>query len=294
MKTQTKPNIKITENDIFGAKTDIFGDWINNVKKDTKNFKKQFNNEPFPHIVIHDFLKKKVAEKIFDLFPDIDENWYEYMNPIEVKYAYDNIKELPKEIQNVFYALSTTEIINIIHEATDIDNLEADPYLHGAGLHAHPRNGRLGVHLDYEKHMYTGKERRLNIILYLSKDWKEEWNGHTELWDENVTKPIIKSPIIFNTAIIFKTNDISWHGVSDRILCPKGVFRKSLAYYYVAEFPQKNGRKPRLKASFRKKPDDLCEDHPDKMEKLYKIRPNRRISEEDMQEIWPDWNMEIN
>ena len=27
-----------------------------------------------------------------------------------------------------------------------------------------------------------------------------------------------------------------------------------------------------------------------KMEKLYKIRPHRRISKEDMEEIWLDWN----
>ena len=27
------------------------------------------------------------------------------------------------------------------------------------------------------------------------------------------------------------------------------------------------------------------------MEKLYKIRPNRRITEEDMKEIFPEWNI---
>ena len=26
------------------------------------------------------------------------------------------------------------------------------------------------------------------------------------------------------------------------------------------------------------------------MEKLYKIRPHRRITENDMKDIWPEWN----
>ena len=76
-----------------------------------------------------------------------------------------------------------------ISELSSIKDLEVDPYLHGAALHCHPRLGRLNLHLDYEKHsrLYN-KERRLNIILYLNKDWKEEWNGDTQLWNKDVSK----------------------------------------------------------------------------------------------------------
>ena len=48
-----------------------------------------------------------------------------------------------------------------------LSNLEYDKYLHGAGLHKHPKYGRLNIHLDYEKHPISGKERRLNIILFI-------------------------------------------------------------------------------------------------------------------------------
>jgi hypothetical protein len=151
------------------------------------------------------------------------------------------------------------------------------------------------MHLDYEKHPYLNKERRLNIILYLSKDWKEEWNGHTELWDKDISKCVVKSNVQFNTAIIFKTNEESWHGIPEKILCPEGVLRKTFAYYYISPLESKatnekfgnDGTGFRTKAYFTKRPDDnYCE----KIEKLYKIRPHRLITQNDVEEIYPEWN----
>jgi hypothetical protein len=59
------------------------------------------------NIVINNFLEESYAEKMYDLFPNIDSNWHEYKNPIEVKYAYDNINNLPIELKNFFYYLSS-------------------------------------------------------------------------------------------------------------------------------------------------------------------------------------------
>ena len=193
--------------------------------------------------------------------------------------------------------LSTKEIISLFSDISGIENIEYDPFLHGAGLHAQPRNGRLHMHLDYEKHPETSKERRLNLILYLSKDWKEEWNGETQLWDKNMKECVVKSPVEFNTAIIFTTNNESWHGLPEKIACPKGMVRKSLAYYYVSSLKSDaNKEKPgsdesgyRTKAVFIKRPAD---EYNEKIEKLYKIRPYRLITKSDMDEIWAEWNSE--
>jgi len=182
--------------------------------------------------------------------------------------------------------LSCKEVIQKIHLLTGIENLEYDPYLHGAGLHIHPTGGKLGLHLDYEKHPHLDKERRLNIILYMSKDWQEEWNGDTELWDKELSKCIAKSPVVFNSAIIFKTNEISWHGLPEEIKCPEGVYRKSVAYYYISpldSIPDENrigndGSGYRTKATFKKRPEDPYDEL---IEKLYKIRPLRLIKKED-------------
>ena len=275
-------------------KTHFFGNWINNVDELQERF---LNAEPFEHIIIPNFLNNEYAEIVHASFPENIENksWHKYYNPIEVKYAFDNIQELPNEIKDIFYLLSSTEICEKFSNLSNIPNLQYDPYLHGAGIHIHPRNGRLHMHLDYEKHPHLNKERRLNIILYLNKDWDPEWNGDTQLWDKNMEQCVVKSNVVFNTAIIFKTNDISWHGVPEKIKCPEGMFRKTIAYYYVSNIESEansekignDGTGYRSKATFTKRPQDkYCP----KLDKLYKIRPLRLIKQADMDELALIWD----
>jgi dTDP-glucose 4,6-dehydratase len=275
-------------------KLDFFGDWVNNVKDLQEKFIKA---DPFEHIIIPNFLNENYANILHDCFPeDVEqEHWHKYLNPIEVKYTLDNLEKLPNNLKDIFYLFSTKEITKKFSELSGINNLEFDPYLHGAGIHVHPRNGRLHMHLDYEKHPYLTKERRLNVILYLNKDWDPLWNGETQLWDKNMEKCIVKSPVKFNTAIIFKTNDISWHGIPEKIMCPEGVYRKTVAYYYISDIysPAKlekvgnDGSGYRTKAAFTKRPED---EYSDKIEKLYKIRPYRLIQKEDLEHINIKWD----
>lgn len=270
-------------------KKSLFGDWINNLDQLKDKF---LNADPFEHIIIENFLNEDYIEELFLSFPeDIQsENWYKYNNPIEKKYARDDIKNFPNCLKEFFYILSTQEITNVFSHLSSIKNLESDPYLHGAGLHAHPKDGLLHMHLDYEKHPYLEKERRLNVILYISKDWKEEWNGETQLWDNNMENCVVKSPVKFNTAIIFKTNETSWHGLPEKICCPEDVLRKSIAYYYISPIVTSSddnkfgndGSGYRTKATYRKRPQDpFCE----KMDRLYKIRPFRLITQQDLDDL---------
>ena len=290
-KNQTTYLSEINNKDI----SKYFGKWIEETSVLNEKFK---NAEPFEHIIIPNFLSKKYADIIYKKYPDDYEKWHKYSNPLEVKYACDDILNLDEEIQKLFYLLSSNEIIDKIKEITNIQNLTYDEYLHGAGLHAHPRFGRLNMHLDYEKHPYTGTQRRLNIILYMNKDWNKDWNGATELWNKDMTKCITKSNVQFNTAIIFKTNEISWHGVPEIIMCPENIYRKTLAYYYVSPLENtpnemkigNDGSGYRTKATFVKRPQDKEDE---RMNQLYKIRPYRRIKKEDMDKIWPEWNPQM-
>lgn len=280
---------------------DFFGNWTNNINElnlEFNSIKPGLNNR---FVIIKNFLNKDLIEKVNNEFPNDfknNKNWFFYDNPLEVKYLNSNIKELPENIQKVFYALSTNQITNLFSKITDIKDLEYDSTLYGSSIHAMPRYGRLNLHLDYEKHpKLLNKERRLNIILYLNKEWKPEWNGDTELWNTNVDKCVVSQKIEFNSAIIFETNNISWHGVPEKILCPEGYFRKTLAYYYISPLTNKsknlknkygaNEEGFRIKAAFIKRPKD---EYNEKLNELYKIRPNRRITKQDMLNIWPDWN----
>jgi hypothetical protein len=244
-----KINTKYLETLLERTSSSIFGSWVTRLSEIQSEFK---SAKPFESVVIDDFLNDDYAEDLYRLFPENFNGWYAYENPVEVKYAFDDINRLESPLKDYFYHLSSPSIISLFSSISGIKDLEFDPYLHGAGLHSHPQHGRLQIHLDYEKHPYSGKERRLNIILFLTKDWKEEWNGHNELWGTDLKKCVRKTTVKFNRAIIFKTNDISFHGLPEKIQCPPHVFRKSLAYYYVSPIELINGEE-NIKKNYRKK-----------------------------------------
>jgi len=271
---------KINNLKIKSCNYDIFGEWINNDLKINKN--------TYDHIIIDNFIDPLYYDKIQKCLPNKpDENWWKYENPLEVKYALDDFELMDPLIQNIFYALSHDKIINKLRNIFNISNLEFDPFCHGGGLHMHPKYGRLNIHLDYEKHPITNKQRRLNIILYLNDMWNNDWNGDTQLFSTDLKECIVKSYPKSNTAIIFITNDNSWHGVPEIIKCPENIYRKTLAYYYVSDFDD-NKICYRPKAKFAKLPN---QPYDERMEKLNEIRSNRLITKEDLQKIWSDWNI---
>lgn len=283
--------IKIKNNDLENFNKlekdvlDKFGNWIKNIDLLREKF---LTALPFEHIVIDDFLNIEYVNKLYDSFPEQFDEWYKYENPIEVKYTYDNIDTLNSELKNYFYYLSSNVIVDIFRKLTNINDLTYDEYLHGAGLHCHPKYGRLNIHLDYEKHPFTGKERRLNVILFLTKEWQKEWGGQNELWNIDATECITKTDIKFNRAIIFKTNDISWHGLPNPITCPEGIYRKSLAFYYIS--PLKS-----FKTEYRNKAKYILTDdkkNDENLQRLCKIRSNRRLTNEDLQLYYSDWKKE--
>jgi Rps23 Pro-64 3,4-dihydroxylase Tpa1-like proline 4-hydroxylase len=216
--------------------------------------KKYLSAKPFHHIVIDNFFKEDFALKLEAEFPDFnDKTWYLYDNPIENKKTLNHWDRFPKNTYQAFSYLNNLEFISQIEKLTSIDKLYPDIGLNGGGWHMHGRGGKLNVHLDYSIHPKLFLERRLNIIIYLCKDWQENWGGQLGLWshDKKNQKPkecIHKISPIFNRAVIFDTTQNSWYGLPEEIKCPEGAYRKSLAIYYLSQ-PRKEASK-RGKALF--------------------------------------------
>jgi Rps23 Pro-64 3,4-dihydroxylase Tpa1-like proline 4-hydroxylase len=74
--------------------------------------------------------------------------------------------------------------------------------------------------------------RRLNLILYLNRDWPEEYGGHLELWDKELKSAHRKILPSANRCVIFNTDRNSPHGQPDPLTCPPDRGRQSLALYY--------------------------------------------------------------
>jgi len=199
---------------------------------------------PFDHIVIDDFFPIERAKKLAEEFPEYDHSsWLLYNSPLEKKKSNNNWYDFPPETYKTFTFLNSTEFIDLLSEKMDIETLYPDIGLHGGGWHIHARGGKLNIHLDYSIHPKTGLQRKLNLIIYLTEGWKTEWGGGLELWSHNnkTNKPLRREVTIdnvFNRAILFDTTQNSWHGLPQPIECPEGVYRKSLAVYYMTDPPE--------------------------------------------------------
>ena len=102
--------------------------------------------------------------------------------------------------------------LEFLESLTGIDGLIPDPYYEGGGLHPIVPGGFLKVHADFNWHKDLKLDRRLNVIVYLNRNWKEEYGGHLELWNREMTRCERRVLPIFNRCVIFSTTDFSYHG----------------------------------------------------------------------------------
>jgi hypothetical protein len=75
-------------------------------------------------------------------------------------------------------------------------------------------------------------ERRLNLLLYLNKDWQASYHGELELWDRSSASRVTTISPIFNRCVVFSTTNESMHGHPVPLATPREIERMSLALYY--------------------------------------------------------------
>ncbi|WVH09086.1 MAG: hypothetical protein EoVTN8_408 [Fluviibacter phosphoraccumulans EoVTN8] len=224
---------------------------INDFIKRANNFK--INTFPFNHCVIDDFFDVNLIKKLeSEMYEYSSLDWYVYKNAIEDKRALNNWNLFPPTTYKFFSYLLSNEFVSALSGLVD-NNLFPDHGLHGGGWHMHGGGGYLNPHLDYSIHPKLRLERRLNLIIYISSEITENDGGDLGLWthdaENNTAGELVKliSPK-FNRAVIFDTTMNSWHGMCKPMVKRDGLYRKSLATYYL-QVP-KESSDPRVKALF--------------------------------------------
>lgn len=192
------------------------------------------NQSPTPHLYLHDLLDPEFAASAAKEFPRADSDaWTHYQHQNENKHGMTKRSLFPPTLGEVSDALNSDEFLHWLSALTGIPGLIADPSLEGGGLHQSSRGGYLNVHTDFSHHHYQKNwKRRINLILYLNEGWRDEWGGAIELWDPSMRHCVAKYPCGFNRALIFNTDDKSFHGFPEPLTCPPDASRKSLAFYY--------------------------------------------------------------
>lgn len=216
-----------------------------NIEQASKQYQKA---NPFPHIVLNNLVDPDLLNSVVDEFPDLESaqpnTRVKYANPLEIKHITSGPSNIGPRTQSLIDYLNSQEWLDILQKLTGIpEPLIADPQLMGGGLHSSPQGGLLKLHIDFNKHYATGYDRRINLLLYLNKDWHEDWGGNIELWehgfddkgDITAEQRWVSELPTFNKMVIFNTTETSLHGHPDPNQCPPDRKRMSLAMYYYSK-----------------------------------------------------------
>lgn len=203
---------------------------------DPIEFKEKFLSlEPYPHFCIDNFLDEDFANAVYNAFPTFQEAREQGREFTAVnekrKIQITDSSKFPPAIKQLSDLIASQEYIDMWSELIGIPDLIADPELIGGGIHETNSGGHLDVHVDFNYDEEKQLHRRLNILIYFNKEWKEEYGGYLDIWDKDVKKRYGYFKPQFNRACGFVTSGISYHGVTP-LTCPTEVTRKSFATYY--------------------------------------------------------------
>lgn len=188
---------------------------------------------PFPHIVIDDFLPASILDLCLEHFPVAPDPDSVSFDRAQERYKTSfNPDYLAPPVRSFFYSLNSRPFIRFLENLTGIDGLIPDPFFVGGGFHQTTNGGHLSVHADFNLHKALGVERRLNILIYLNRDWDVSYGGALELWDREMKQCVKRIVPEYGRCVVFSTTDVSFHGHPEPVAHPRGLPRRSIALYY--------------------------------------------------------------
>jgi Rps23 Pro-64 3,4-dihydroxylase Tpa1-like proline 4-hydroxylase len=193
---------------------------------------------PFKHTVIENFFEPAFAERLLAEFPvfnpELAKN--EIYGGVWGKAVNTKIRQISPTYEQLYELIASAEFLDFMSQISGIPGLLPDPAHYGGGTHENRHGQDLDPHVDFNYDEPQKLHRRLNLIVYLNKDWEPDWGGSLEI-HSNPRRPsenqIRSYAPTFNRAVLFETNEYSWHGFP-KIDLPKAErhrSRKSISIY---------------------------------------------------------------
>lgn len=192
---------------------------------------------PFPHVIIDGFLDESLADKLIRDFPEISKMYRSHHYLFANKYELSFWNKTSNSFELLHQELISNKFQSFIRKISN-ENLFMPSDIYG-DLHQGTNGGFLDMHVDFNIHPNCETWlHRLNVIIYLNKDWKKAYGGELQLRD-GLEGNIYEIPPLFNRCVIFRSDDTSYHGYKQLSL-PRDVTRKAvLANFYKDESPDK-------------------------------------------------------
>jgi Rps23 Pro-64 3,4-dihydroxylase Tpa1-like proline 4-hydroxylase len=179
------------------------------------------------YTAIDDLLPVDIARRIADAFPANDK--MRFLNSFrERKHTSKSLDQFDPLISDITFAFQDERVIAKVAELTGIKDAVGDPHLYAGGISAMSKGHFLNPHLDNSHDGEQKNYRVLNLLYYITPDWRPENGGNLELWDIDVTRPV-EIPSLFNRLVLMGTGDKTWHSVNE---VKTNATRRCVSNYY--------------------------------------------------------------
>jgi Rps23 Pro-64 3,4-dihydroxylase Tpa1-like proline 4-hydroxylase len=196
--------------------------------------------KPFPHIMLDGLFSEALLDQAVAELPAASARWTTYNTVNESKQVCSDAGLFGPTAEIIVHALNSAPFVRFLERLTGITGLIPDPHLHAAGYMKVSPGGFLGLHYDFATQRELKLDRRINVLLYLNRNWDPDWGGALELHSNDpVTDPRHQEVTIdplFNRVAIFNTPN-ALHGHRKPLTCPKGRARLCLSWYYYTAPP---------------------------------------------------------
>ncbi|HCD47606.1 2OG-Fe(II) oxygenase [Schleiferiaceae bacterium] len=201
-------------------------------------FKEAYESaKPCKYLVMENFFTEEIANDLFAHFPSIDDLNVKRKSLNEDKSEDYHFDRWHPSFSKAREAVASKEWSDQLSRITSIEGLHTTTDALGSGVHQGKNGSYVDIHIDVNMNSKLGLWRRINLLVYLNKNWKPEYGGALELWNKEMTECVTQVPPTFNTAVIFYTDDNSPHGYK-KINIPEGESRKSFYTYFYTK-PEK-------------------------------------------------------
>lgn len=211
------------------------------------------------YFVVDDLLEPQICQNIYDAFPKDGDGFYNRDTFREKKRTSADLSTYNKILSDITYAFQDRRVVELIADLVGFEQLEPDPKLYAGGLSMMFPGDYLNPHIDNSHDGERSRYRRLNLLYYVSPDWKIEYGGNFELWDEQRLNPKTLAALT-NRLVVMETNKTSWHSVSEVIsdrprCCVSNYYFSKISpessdYFHVTSFTGRPREKVKIVLGF--------------------------------------------
>ena len=190
-------------------------------------------------------MPENIALEIFHSFPE-PSTMGEHRSLKENKKIAAQLNLYHPILEEITFTFQDLRIVKLMEEITGIKNMQPDSNLYAGGLSLMSQDNFLNPHLDNSHDSERERYRVLNLLYYVTPDWKLEYGGNLELWDNGLKKQQRTIVSKFNRLALMITNKTSFHSVSKVIhngnrCCVSNYYFSSVAadnedYFHVTTF----------------------------------------------------------